>query len=965
MSHFFIRTSGILVFLLGFMFNAGAQYSVSGKVIDAGTGEALPGATVAVKNSLTGTATGAEGRFFIENIEQREVTLSIAFIGFETREIQLDLQTAAARDLLIEMQPTSTQLSEVVVEGIAEGQIRAFIEMKEAESIKNIIAAEQIKTFPDLSAAEVLKRIPGITLQSDQGEGRYVQLRGTPPELTNFNINGEQVPSPEGSYRYVGMDIIPSDQIEAVEVTKVMTPDMDGDGIGGSVNIKTKSPTGEKPEIRASIAGGYTNLRQAPIYNLQFSYGQRYNKLGFQLNASFNESNQGSDNIEYKFAKGPFFNSDSQGEGVDNFFVHYREAQLRHYDIVRTRVSVSPTLDYRFHKNSFIYLRGMYNSFTDDEVRRRLIYDLDDPLNANYFLFGGVEHDVRDRTKRQELSTIALGGEHEIGKIKIDYQLFYSIAGEREPDRFEARFDSPGQAITIDFDVSDPEYPKATYPNASNAGNATDYANFELDEMLLETSDSREHLFTPRLNITLPYEWRNGQNGYFKFGGKIRSRQKERDVRSQTFGAYRRESRIYPGLGGELNLLTASDDFYEANLLGQGYELQSMPSAEVIKDFYEFYPQYFIFDRNESRKNSYNNDYEYREDIYAAYAMFRHNIDRLMIVGGVRFERTDVTQNQGFAVKLNGSRFIGIDTVENTKVHDFFLPQLQLKYAVTPNLNLRAALTYTYSRPNYGDVIPSREEDRREVSIGNPDLNFPRSTNVDILIERYFNRSIFSGGLFYKRIEDFIFSYKRFGREGAPGSGNFPVFEFTKPLNGEDATVLGAEVQAQFKFDFLPGFLSDFGLFTNYTYTYSQAFIPQRVPANYAEAIIIDPLEDDLGSFFLTEKHEEIQLPGQAEHTANVGLFYDSRKFFARLTANYQDAFLVEIGPDRDLDEYYDESLRLDFTMNYQLSPQINLFTDWINITNEPLRFYLGTPDVIKQQEFYSWWMRFGLRLNL
>jgi outer membrane receptor protein involved in Fe transport len=177
--------------------------------------------------------------------------------------------------------------------------------------------------------------------------------------------------------------------------------------------------------------------------------------------------------------------------------------------------------------------------------------------------------------------------------------------------------------------------------------------------------------------------------------------------------------------------------------------------------------------------------------------------------------------------------------------------------------------------------------------------------------------------------------------------------------------VFGAELQAQFKFDFLPGFFSDFGLFTNYTYTYSQAFIPRRVPANYAEAIIIDPLEDDLGSFFETENREEIQLPGQAEHTANVGLFYDSRKFFARITANYQDAFLVEIGPDADLDEYYDESLRVDFTMNYQVNPQLSVFTDWINITNEPLRFYLGTPDVIKQQEFYSWWMRFGLRLSL
>jgi TonB-dependent receptor len=791
-----------------------------------------------------------------------------------------------------------------------------------------------------------------------------VQLRGTPPEFTNFNINGEQIPSPEGDFRYVGMDIIPSDQIEAVEVTKVMTPDMDADGIGGSVNIKTREPSSGKPDVRAAIAGGYNNLRQTPIYNMQFSYGQRFKKLGFQINASYFENNQGSDNIEYKFAKGPFFNIDDQGEGRDNFFVHYREAQLRHYDITRTRVSVSPTLDYKFNENSKIYLQAMYNSFTDDETRRRLIYDLEDPLDATYFLFGGVEHDVRDRVKQQQLSTIALGGEHKIGPAIIDYQLFYAEASEEEPNRFEARFENPGQAITINFDTTDPEFPRATFPTPSNAENATDYENFDLDEMILETTDSREFLFTPRINIKFPYQLANGQDGYFKFGGKIRSRRKRFDVRSQTFGAYNETSRLYPGMGAPLNLVTASDDFREDNLLNEGYVLEFMPSADVMRDFYEFYPQFFIFNRNETRKNSYNEDYRYEEDIYAAYGMFRHNINRLMILGGVRYERTDITQNQGFGIILDGNRFVGIDTIENSRTLDFVLPQVQLKYALTPNVNLRAALTYTYARPNYVDVIPAREEDRNEVSIGNPDLEFPRSTNIDLMIERYYRNSIFSGGLFYKNIQDFVFSYKRFGREGAPGSGNFPVFEFTKPLNGRDAQVFGAEVQAQFKFDFFNGFLSNFGLFTNYTYTYSEAFLPRRVPANYAEAIIIDPLEDDLSEFFTEDDKEKIELPGQAEHTANVGLFYDSRRFFARLTANYQDAFLVEIGPDADLDEYYDEALRLDFTTNYQISKRLNVFADFINITNTPLRFYLGTTDVIKQQEFYSWWSRVGVRLS-
>jgi TonB-dependent receptor len=232
------------------------------------------------------------------------------------------------------------------------------------------------------------------------------------------------------------------------------------------------------------------------------------------------------------------------------------------------------------------------------------------------------------------------------------------------------------------------------------------------------------------------------------------------------------------------------------------------------------------------------------------------------------------------------------------------------------------------------------------------------------MLERYYGRSIFSAGLFYKGIEDFIFSYKRFGREGEPGSGNYPIFELTKPVNGRNAQVFGAEVQAQFKFELLPGFWRRFGLFSNYTFTEANAFIPKRVPANYSEAIIINPVEDDLTAFFEDESSEQISLPGQAAHSANVGLFYDYKKLFIRLSSNYQSDFLIQIGPDPDFDVYYDAALRLDLTANYQVKKGISVFIDAINITDTPLRYYMGKQDNIQKLEYYSWWTRFGLRLT-
>ncbi|HMQ48055.1 MAG TPA: TonB-dependent receptor [Saprospiraceae bacterium] len=938
---------------------AQSDFTLKGEVRDATTGDALIGASVVVQETRLGTTTDVDGSFSLQGISNPAIILEVSYLGYETIIQALNLKTEAKRSVLIKLKSAAVELQEVEIRGQAEGTIRAMIEQKQAESIKNIISAEQIATFPDMNAAEVMQRIPGITLQRDQGEGRYVQLRGTPPELTTFNINGEQIPSPEANVRYVGMDIIPSDQIEFIEVNKVLTPDMDADGIAGSVNIKTKEASSAKPELRATLAGGYGHLRQTPNYQVQYSYGQRYGKFGFHINSSYFRNEQGSDNIEYKFAKGPFFGS--QQDSVDNYYVQYREVQLRHYDITRTRIGISPTLDLRFNKNSFLYLRGMYNSFTDDETRRRLIYELDDALNATYYLFGGVEHDVKDRIKKQELTSLSLGGEHRIGRATVDYQLFYALAVEAEPDRLESVFESPGQAIAIDFDLTDPEFPRATFPNPDNAPNATNYAEFEMDELLLESTSVTDRNFTPRINLSIPLSLSNSSEGYFKIGGKMRLKDKSRDIQSQVFGAYFPVSTLYPGEGPELSLLTVDDGFREDNLLGKGYQLEYMPSADMLRGFFEFYPQHFIFDRTGTRSQSFGEDYSAEEKIYAAYGMIRQDFGKMMVLGGLRFEKTDIDY-EGRKVLLDGNRFVGLDTLTDQRSHEFLLPQVQLRYALNSKINLRAALTYSYSRPNFEDVLPYREQDREEVKFGNPDLIYPTSMNVDLLAERFYGRSIISGGLFYKEIDDFIFFFKRFAHEGTDFS-DFGLVEITKAINGLDAKVFGGEFQAQFKLDFLPGFLKNFGIYTNYTYTHSEARINRRFPANYATAVVIFG-EDDLSEYVSSDEQEKISLPGQAKHTANLAFFYDAKNFFARITANYQDDFLFRLGADPDLDEYYDSALRFDFTSNYQLTKHISIFLDALNLSNTPLRYYLGTEDRTQKQEYYSWWGRFGVKLQ-
>jgi TonB-dependent receptor len=956
----FLFTS-CLALLLAFQWGSAlAQpFTIRGLVVDRESGEPVIGAAVSLLPGTRGTLTDLDGKFFLGEIQEREVVVVVHMLGYTplTRECSF-LTDTSAKMLRLALVPEKTMLAQVEVTGKAEGQIKAMIDQQRSETIKNVVSAEQISTFPDMNAAEVMQRIPGITLQRDQGEGRYVQIRGTPPQLTNFNINGEQIPSPEGGVRFVGMDIIPSDQIDVIEVTKVMTPDMDADGIGGSVNVKTREADDEKPDIRAILSAGYGNLRQTPNYQAQFSFGQRTGRFGFQLNASYYENRQGADNIEYDFAKGPFFGSQDSAE--NNYFVQIRETQFRHYELTRTRISIAPSFDYRFSARSRIYLRAMYNRFSDDELRRRKIYALDDALSYTYYLYGSILHDSRDRLKVQELSTAGIGGEHPIGRMTLDYQLFVALAREDQPDRFETSFDNPGKAIGISFDLTDPEYPVIEIPNEADSLNAVDYAHYSLDEMLFEDRAVKDLNITPRINLSIPFSVGGNGDGYLKFGAKLRAKDKERSVESLAYGAYFEQAPGYPGLGPPLSVETVNDGFIDSDLLNAGYVISNMPSPDLMRDFYEFYPQHFVIDRTASKVESFGEDYTARERIYAGYGMIRQDFDRLMLLAGLRYEQTDISY-QGYDVVTDGNRFIRLDTLRDERTHAFLLPQVQARYALNERVNFRGSVAMSYSRPNFDDVLPYREQDRDEVKYGNPDLAYPTSLNVDLLAERYYGKGILAAGVFYKAIDDFIFFFKRFAHEGDPK--DYGLVEITKAVNGNIAHVFGAELQVQSKFNFFTSWLRDFGLYANYTYTYSDAVINKRFPANFTDAVV-DFEDDDLEIYFNSGEVEHIRLPGQARHTANVALFYDTNRFFARLTANFHDAFLHQLGADADLDVYYDKEFRLDFTANYDLTPHLKVFADVINITNTPLRYYLGETWRVQQQEFYSWWCRTGIKLT-
>lgn len=942
-------------------------YSVSGKVTDKETGETLIGANITIKGTKIGAITNMNGVFEIKNINETNISLRVAYLGYEPQEKIMQL-TSGKNFIRVRLQPSSEALEEVVVTEKAEGATKAMIEQKDAVTIKNVVAREQIELFPDMNAAEAMQRIPGITLQRDQGDGKYIQLRGTPPEYTNFNVNGSQIPSPEGDIRHVGMDIISADQIEFIEISKVLTPDMDGDAIAGSVNIITKTVQSETPEIKATIAGGYNNLRGTGNGNLQFSFGQRKNKFGFQVDGSYYQNNQGADNLEFDYVKGPFWSDTTSG--VDNIHMQYTEMQLRYYKTRRERTGLSSTMDYQFNKNHKVYIRGMYNEYVDQEDRRRRTYEFEDALNLNNYLYGSISHDVKNRTKTQKVNTLNMGSEHTIGILDIDAEVSYALAKEDEPDRIEATFENPGQALQFQIDRQNPEWPKINYPVEEHKEIANNFEEYEFDDLELQNSLVEDKNLEFKSNFQINYELNPWNKGYFKFGTKIRFKDKTRDIDTKAYSAYNNEFPFSPvqDHGPELTLTSVSDGLITDNLLDQGYIIEHIPNAEKMKDFYDLYPHLFIYGdagSAETKIKTYANDYEAEEDIYAAYLMFQHEINNLMVVGGLRYELTRINYEVGRAKQLweaNGY----IDTLYkfiDKRDHPFILPSFQIKYKFSETLNIRGAITTSFSRPKFEDVLPIYvESDKDKIKMGNPDLNYPFAVNADLLVEKYLKgNGILAGGIYYKRIDNPIFLY-RIKRKPFSDINSTATIQYS--MNGLDAFVYGGEFQAQYKFSFLPGVLENFGIYTNYSYTVSEARMHER-PVNkyYPEPVNLyaQNLEDSLVD---KSNIEKIVLPGQSMHALNLAIFYESAKLYMKLSANYHDKFLLSLGGDADMDEYQLEAWHLDFNATYQISSALKLFTDIVNLTNTPQTVYRGSTDFIQKQEYYSWWGRVGIKLS-
>lgn len=916
-----------ILFFFFLSFSALAQTgAIRGRVIDS-ENLSIPAANVFIQSLMKGTITDVNGYYTLTGISEGTHTVSISYIGF--KPMTKDVKVTAGKTTVVDLQlEPGVEIAEVVVTGRLQGQSKALNQQKNSMNISNVIAADQVGKFPDANIGDALKRIPGINVQYDQGEARFGNIRGTAPQYNSITINGERIPSAEAEIREIQLDLVPSDMVKMIEVNKAITPDMDADAIGASINLVTKAAP-YKRRISGSLGTGYNILAGKPMWTGSLMFGERFlnDKIGMVLSASYHNHKLGSDNLEPEWGYDDANDNDQFDEGEDYW---PEEVQMRQYYLQRIRQSYSAAFDFKLNENHTIFLKGIYNWRNDWENRYRTVYkDIEEDggtwvAEIEKQTKAGVEDNKYARLEDQRMMNFSLAGDHLFGRIELDWSASYAKASEERPHERYIQF-ATDDATEIDLDLSDEKKPMVTVFDASYADLSN---NWELDELTEEYQYTEDEDVNGRINIMIPIVSGKFEN-FIKFGGRFTSKTKYRDNNFFEYSPLNEDAFT-------ANALNNTEDWTKDDFMAGDYEVGHTIDPEYLGDLDLNDDSQF---EKEADFSEYAGNFDATESIIAGYLMLNQKLgEKVSAIAGIRLEQTN-SENEGREYNDDDETLETTDKISNDYLN--ILPNLHLRYTPMENTVIRVAYTNTIARPNYFDLVPYREiEDGDEIKIGNPELEPTSSMNFDLMLEHYFKTiGIISGGFFFKDIKDFMVfqRHKDYIFDGTTWG------KFQKPINGGNATLWGLEVAAQRRLDFLPGVLKGFGIYANYTYTNSEI-----------TDFNIEGRED-----------ETLPMPGSPEHTLNASLSYESKKFTGRVSFNYASDFISEVGEEAFFDRYYDKVTYLDLNLTYRINHIFTIFADLNNILNQPLRYYQGETTRTMQAEYYGMRMQVGLKFDL
>lgn len=907
----------LIAFLVAIAGFAQSKGNIVGHVVDANN-LPIPGVVIKIESLNRTAITDFDGNYVFVGVNNGTYKLSSNCLGCE-KTIKTIVIDGKSIDVDFLLNPALNELDEVVIKGSnSRGQAKALNKQKTNFNVTNIVAADQVGKFPDANIGDAVKRIPGITVQNDQGEARNIIIRGLAPQLNSVTLNGERIPSAEGDNRNVQLDLIPSDMVQAVEVNKVITPDMEGDAIGGSVNLVTRAA--KKDRITLTAGYGHNPVRNTPVYNFAGILSTRFldDKLGALVSTSIQRNEFGSDNVEFEW----------NTEGTKPVLV---EHDIRRYDVTRQRQSVALNLDYKFNDNNKVFFNTVLNNRKDWENRYKLSYkDIEEVAPGVYETEirretkGGLNND--SRLEEQEIQKYALNGEHLLfNEIKVDWKANYSKASETRPNERYITYRNKGVEVTQD--LSDVRFPLIR----ANGTDDNDPTAFELKEISEENQYTEEENLGFKIDVEIPVIKGGEFENTIKVGYRFKDKEK---LRTNNYTEYE------PTAGLEnLSDVSYGDKTLNDFLAGDKYNSGNFVNREFLTSLN--LTNTALFDSEAILEEFVPVNYNANEKVSAAYGMLTQKVgEHFSVLAGLRVEKTDIDYT-GYRIDTETASSVADATkIRANKTYANWLPNLQLKYTFGNNNILRLAYSNAIARPNYYDLVPYQNlnSDDFEFAEGNSNLKATEATNLDLMFEHYLSSvGILSLGGFYKNLDNFIFTYREDGYVDAGYPGE--TFEYSQPRNGSQAIVYGVEASIQSKLDFMEtDFLKNINVYLNYTYTASEA----------------DGVEG----------RGTVDLAGAVKNMFNTSVAYENEKLTVRTSLNYAGDYIDEYGGEASEDSYYDNQLFLDVNGSYEITKGLRIFAEAKNLTNQELRYYQGSKDLTKQAEFYGVNWNIGVKYN-
>ncbi len=1023
------KSHAVLIFALIFVL---AGYSlldaavIKGRVVDGESYEALPAANVIVKGTSFGAAANLNGEYTIPYVPPGMYTLVVTFIGYQSKEVDVLIPGEGQIEQNFELETMTVQGKAVTVTAQAMGQIQAINQQLASDKIESVVSEARIQELPDFNAAASLSRLPGVSTTQSSGEANKVVIRGLSPKYNSIEIEGVKLSSTGSSQmgltsnpdtytagvsndRSVDLTMVSPYMIRMISVYKSLTPDMNANSIGGTVNMELREAPAEF-HWNFLYQQGYTaKSNTLSNYRVVASASNRFfnNKLGVYGLANAESYDRNSDNMDASYGIA------AEEVQIDSI-TGYRPVKVnsvtfnRHFE-TRNRYGANLILDYELPNGSIKFV-NMFARINSDYNEFKQTIDYNN---------GRMNWQTRDGENNTDQQMHSLKLDYDLSFMTADLSASYT-ASRNVTDRLPVINFNQTDALQAGVLRDNLRPEDLTYLLTEFKGDT----NVILRSGNLFSNDYKEDKWTYKADFEIPFNIGTQFSGFFKFGGQIYNQSNTTDQETPYLGfggggSIEDSDDIQPAMirsvRNNFGLITNSNGYLTGDLflhpdnelfepfLDDKYgDIYYVADPAILNSILDYIIGNPAFDASNSQTSSgaqggwydgpyqaLTNDYSYWEDYYATYAMSKVKFSNFMVVGGVRYEKME-TEYYAYNARdmRNAQAQVMYDTtaVQN---NEFLLPMVQAKYSPFDWMDIRYSYTQTLARPSYHQLSPKFTVTQgNSVYTGNPELVPAKAFNHDVNLTFHSNKlGLFTVGAFYKSIEDFVYSTSyqldlaedagidslaryQVIRDGQPvvtplinpttGRSAATIY---RPLNNPfEATVKGLEFDFQHNFWYLAAPFNDIVIGINYARIWSETEYPfydvdYRIEGEGRQAKKV---------FFLVDSSSTGRLIDQPDHVLNAYIGYDHKGFSTRLSFVYQDNSARGNGgryPENN--SYTTEYYRLDLSARQKL-PYYNseLFLDISNLNNANTKWIQESTGGFRGIQNYGLTANLGIRIR-